>query len=77
MPIPMQELVEVLGQDKAFELVRRFKGDTLPAASCIDKYARDEDVRRLWRSGLPLPDISDRLGITYITAWRAVRQCRN
>ncbi len=77
MPIPMQELVDVLGQDKAFELIRRFKGGSLPAASCIEKYERGEDIRRLWKEGLPLPAISDRLGVTYLTAWRAVRQLRN
>lgn len=74
MPIPMQELVTILGPDKAFELVRRFEGAQVPASSSVNRYARDQEIRRLWSNGVSLPVIADRLGVSYSTTLRAIRQ---
>ena len=77
MAIPMQELVTILGPEKAFDLVRRFEGSQVPASSCIPRYLRNREIRRLWVDGLPLPVIAERFGVSYRTVLRVVMQRPN
>lgn len=76
MPIPMRELVAVVGKEKALQLVQQFDGAALPAFSAARRYCRDEEIKRLWDAGLELSDVAERLGVSYTTALRITKRQR-
>lgn len=77
MQIPMQDLVAIVGQEKALELITKYEGKPLPPLRAVGKFARDEEIRRLWNGGLSLAVVAERLGVSYRTVLRVIKQRRN
>jgi len=77
MSVPLKELVGILGQEKALEFCRLYEGEPLPRMPALNKFCRDEEIRKLWNEGVSLSVVAERTGVSYRTALRVVQRSRN
>lgn len=77
LPDNFQYVAELVGLEKAIEIVKHFGGSTLyiPKIDCCHRYSRNQKIVRDYKSGLTYSQIAIRYNLTTVSVRNIIASC--